>query len=34
MSFSESHLRKTVAPEATLTVAGCHHELPVRKGAR
>jgi len=32
MSFSESHLRKTVAPEATLTVAGCHYELPVRKG--
>jgi len=32
MSFSESYLRKTVAPEATLTVAGCHYELPVRKG--
>jgi len=32
MSVSESYLRKTVAPEATLTVAGCHYELPVRKG--
>ena len=32
MSVSESYLRKTVAPEASLAVAGCHQELPVRKG--
>jgi citrate synthase len=31
MSFSETHLRKTVA-EASLAVTGCHQELPVRKG--
>ena len=32
MSVSESYIRKTVAPEASLAVAGCHQELPVRKG--
>ena len=30
MSVAESYVGK--APEATLTVAGCHYELPVRKG--
>jgi len=30
MSVAESYVG--MAPEATLTVAGCHHELPVRKG--
>ena len=32
MSVSESYIRKTVAPEASLAVGGCHQELPVRKG--
>ena len=32
MTVSESYIRKTVAPEASLAVAGGHHELPVRKG--
>src|SRR5215467_10080823 len=32
MSVAESYIGKTAAPEATLTVAGGHHELPVRKG--
>src|SRR6476620_2947489 len=32
MTVSESYSRKTVAPEASLAVAGGHHELPVRKG--
>jgi len=30
MSVAESYVG--MAPEATLTVAGCHYELPVRKG--
>src|SRR5215813_859811 len=32
MSVAESYIGKTAAPEATLTLAGGHHELPVRKG--
>jgi citrate synthase len=32
MSVAESYIGKTAAPEATLTLAGDHHELPVRKG--
>src|SRR5262249_3479751 len=32
MSVAESYIGKTAAPEATLTLAGVHHELPVRKG--
>src|SRR6476660_2802249 len=32
MTVSESYIRKTVAPEASLAVAGGHHELPARKG--
>src|SRR6476660_4716718 len=32
MTVSESYIRKTVAPEASLAVAGGHRELPVRKG--
>ena len=30
MTVSESYIRKTVAPEASLAVAGGHHELPDR----
>jgi citrate synthase len=32
MTVSEGYIRKTGAPEASLAVAGGHHELPVRKG--
>jgi citrate synthase len=32
MSVAESYIGKPVAAEASLTVAGAHHELPVRKG--
>ena len=32
MSVAESYIAKPVAEDATLTVAGSRHELPVRKG--
>ena len=32
MSVAESYIGKPISDEASLTVAGGHHELPVRKG--
>jgi citrate synthase len=32
MSVAESYIGKPISAEASLTVAGSHHELPVRKG--
>ena len=32
MSVAESYIGKPISDEASLTVAGSHHELPVRKG--